>query len=136
MENWKHTKGKAAGAFGDVPEGYFESLKNEVMQQLEHPKPKTVVKQSWVFARVAAVLLLIMASAALMVLVFTPKRNLEMSQRSKAENRNRPIVDDTGKRAEKPVVFVQPIINDTLGWDDIPTDELIEYLLQWEIDEI
>jgi hypothetical protein len=137
MKKFDHLKGKHAAAFNDVPEGYFERMKQEVGQQIElSQKRENPARSRRIMLAAAAVVVLFLASAVLLILTIDPPQNkLADNKRVYSPIGEETLVKQNSNKLDNKIIEANlqwQASADTLSWDDISTEDLILYLLELE----
>lgn len=124
-------KGKNAGAFPDIPEGYFETLANKTSQNLE--KSQTRKKRNFTYWAVAASLALILSLSVLLFRMDDHKINAPIAENNSATA----VLPDTLKdRVNEKNILPNDSINErydeNIDFDqlfrEVPLDAILDYL--------
>jgi hypothetical protein len=130
QENCKH-------AFTDIPDGYFESIHGKIMERIDRQNTKEI---SYFGHKIAAISIILIVAAGLLYLMFNS--NTPNHQQFALSNR---ILPDTIRNTEtkiKPIILkdstiadyknAENLISDTLSFDNLSDEEILQYLLESE----
>lgn len=130
QENCKHT-------FTDIPDGYFESMHGKVLERIDRQNTNEIGS----FGRkIAAISVILVAAAGLLYLLFNSKppnnHQLALSKR---------VIPDTIRKRETKIKSIvlkdstiadyrnaENLISDTLSFDNLSDEEILQYLLESE----
>jgi hypothetical protein len=128
---------KSQHTFSDIPDGYFESLPVKLMQKIDREKSHGL---AYFGQKLAAIALILIVAAGLLFLMFNSRKptNLQFAF-------SNTIVPDTIRKSEPKIKKAllndstiadyqnaENLISDSLSFENLSDEEILQYLLESE----